>query len=239
MKFLNPLIPGILLNRYKRFLVDMILENINEIITVYCPNPGSMKGVSANGLRGWVSRLPPSSNRKYKYRLEMVVDNRNTIIGINTNITNSLVKEFWYKGGFNFLKGYTNIYSEISYGQKSRVDFMFLDKKRKRPPCYLEVKNVHLNREENIAEFPDSVTERGRKHVRELTNFACRGFKVYILYVVQRDDCHYLKIADDLDNKYSDYFGKSYHMGLTPIIYACNLSVYDISLSEPMIFVSN
>ena len=198
MKFPDPLIPGRLLRRYKRFLSDVELEG-GEMVVAHCANPGAMLGLAAPGAPVWLS---PSRNpaRKLKYSWELTAVNGH-LIGINTAWPNAIVEEAVRAGAVAELVGYQRLRREVPYGRNSRIDLLL--ESEGRPPCYVEVKNVHLQRREQVAEFPDSVTKRGAKHLRELSEVAGRGGRAVMLFLVQRGDCTSFEIAADIDPNYT------------------------------------
>ncbi|MBT5413503.1 MAG: DNA/RNA nuclease SfsA, partial [Rhodospirillaceae bacterium] len=163
MRFEAPLLRGTLIRRYKRFLTDVTLED-GRAVTAHCPNPGAMLGLTAPGSTVWLS---PASNpaRKLKFTWELI-EADGTIVGINTGRPNALAEEAILAGRVPGLEGYARLRREVKYGRNSRIDILLEDDDR--PPCYVEVKNVHFVREAGVAEFPDSVTARGAKHLDEL-----------------------------------------------------------------------
>src|SRR5215510_5733257 len=168
MRFPAPLIPATLVKRYKRFLADVTLAS-GETITVHCANPGSMIGLNAVGARVWLSKSA-NAKRKLAYSWELIeVDLGSTaeLVGINTTHPNALAAEAIAAFAIPELTGYKTTRREVKYGNGSRVDFLLEDPVR--PPCYLEIKNVHLMRRPGVAEFPDAVTKRGAKHLQELS----------------------------------------------------------------------
>ena len=195
MNFENELIPGVLIKRYKRFFVDIKVKN--KIITAHCPNSGSMMGLLKKNNKVWISK---SNNKKRKliYTLQIIEVNGKKV-GVNTHLTNKIVLEGLKKNLIPIFSKKVQIKPEQKFGQNTRFDFLLNDNNKK---SFLEVKNVTLVREKNLAEFPDAITERGKKHLHELVNSLDKGYKAYILFVVQREDCNSFKIAKDLDPKY-------------------------------------
>ena len=182
MKFNQPLRPARLLKRYKRFLADVVLEDGREV-TVHCPNPGSMMGLSDPDSEVWLSPAPPGRKLPFGWELIRVGDH---LVGINTAWPNRLTEEALAAGRIEALSGYAARRREVPYGENSRIDLLL--EAPDRPPCYVEVKNVHLKRPAG-AEFPDCVTKRGAKHLRELSAMVAAGHRAVMLYVVQRTDC--------------------------------------------------
>ena len=175
MKFKERLSQGTLVKRYKRFFVDIKYKN--ETITCHCPNPGSMMGLLNKGNKVWFSKSD-NPNRKLKYTLEMI-EVEKKMVGINTLLTNKIVLEALIHKKINNLIKFNNIKSEEKFSDHTRFDFFLSNKKEK---CFLEIKNVTLLREKKTAEFPDAVTSRGTKHLKELCNAKKKGYQSYILY---------------------------------------------------------
>ncbi len=225
MKFKERLLQGTLIKRYKRFFVDIKYKN--KIITGYCPNTGSMLGLLNKGNKIWFSRSDNLS-RKLKYTLE-IIEVGKKMIGINTLLTNKIVFEaLSQKRIKNFVK-FNNIKPEVKFSDKTRFDFLISDNKEK---CFLEVKNVTLSRKDKIAEFPDTITSRGTKHLKELIIAKQRGFESYILYLIQREDCKSFRIAKDIDEDYKIAFDKALKKGVKIICYDCKISTEEIKLNN-------
>ncbi|MEM8755904.1 MAG: DNA/RNA nuclease SfsA, partial [Pseudomonadota bacterium] len=204
MEFARPLVPGRLIRRYNRFLADIELES-GGVVTAHCPNPGSMMGLKAPGLRVWLEpNDDPKKKLRYGWRLvELPHDELHDggWAGIDTATPNRVVAEALADGAIEELTGYADVRPEVKYGTRSRVDFLLTDPGR--ADCYVEVKNVHLRRTEDWAEFPDSVTSRGAKHLDELSRVVEGGGRAVMLYIIQRDDCARLRLAADLDPAYA------------------------------------
>ena len=202
MNFKNKLISGFLIKRYKRFFVDIKINN--QIITAHCPNTGSMYGLLKKGNRVWVSKSS-NPNRKLKYTLEIIEDH-NSKVGINTHSSNKIVLNALQNNLIDDFKDIIEIKPETKFGSNTRFDFLILNNKDK---VFLEVKNVTLSREKNIAEFPDAVTTRGLKHINELVKASKNNYKIYLLFLIQRDDCKTFSIAKDIDADYAKVLNKA------------------------------
>lgn len=226
MKFQSPLIPGTLVKRYKRFLADVTLAD-GTLVTAHCANSGSMMGVKEPGSPVWLS---PSDNpkRKLKYTWELV-EADGTLVGINTSHPNALVAEAVRDGTIEELGGYAGLRREVKYGASSRIDLLL--EKEDRPPCYVEVKNVTLRRDDR-AEFPDAVTARGAKHLRELSAMVANGARSVMVYLVQRGDCDHFASADDIDPAYGAALRDALAAGVEAVCYAASVSPAEIRVTE-------
>ncbi|MEM9170612.1 MAG: DNA/RNA nuclease SfsA [Pseudomonadota bacterium] len=228
MRFPSPLRAGRLIKRYKRFLADVAFEDGTEV-TAHCANPGSMMGLSTPGMPVWLSRSE-SKTRKLPFSLELVeVDG--VLTAINTGNPNKLAEEALRRGAIPELAGYADLARERKYGENSRIDILLSDPahaQRRRPDCYVEIKNVHLVREPGLAEFPDSVTTRGAKHLAELTRVVAAGGRAVMLYIVQRGDCRRLRPAADLDPAYADALIKATDAGVETLCYDCDVTTEEI-----------
>ena len=225
MKFKERLLQGTLVKRYKRFFVDIKYKN--KIITGHCPNTGSMMGLLNKGNKIWFSRSDNLS-RKLKYTLE-IIEVGKKMIGINTLLTNKIVFEALSQKKIKNFTKFNNIKPEVKFSDKTRFDFLISDNKEK---CFLEVKNVTLSRKDEIAEFPDAITSRGTKHLKELIIAKQRGFESYILYLIQREDCKSFRIAKDIDEDYKIAFDKALKKGVKIICYDCKISSEEIRLNN-------
>ena len=229
MNFENKLISGLFIKRYKRFFVDIKIKK--QIVTAHCPNTGSMYGLLNNGNKVWISKSN-NPNRKLKYTLEMIEDD-NAKVGVNTHSSNKIV---FHALQNNLIKEFDNILEikpETKFGKNTRFDFLVKNKKDK---IFIEVKNVTLSRKKEIAEFPDSKTTRGLKHINELINASKKNYKVFILFLIQRDDCKLFKIAKDIDAKYADALGKAVKKKLNILCYDCKFSSKGIKLNNKVNF---
>ena len=198
MRFGSPLIPARLVRRYKRFLADVVLEDGTEA-TVHCPNPGSMIGLAEPGLRVWLEPAPPG--RKLPFGWRLVELGAGHFAGIDTAVPNRVVGEALRAGAIPQLAAYRTVRPEQRYGEKSRVDFLLTEPGL--PDAYVEVKNVHLRRDGDWAEFPDCVTARGARHLGELAAMVAAGHRAVMLYLVQRTDCARFRLAADIDPGYA------------------------------------
>lgn len=227
MLFDSPLVPATLVSRYKRFLFDAVLED-GTAITGSCPNTGSMRGLTTPGSRIWLSQHE-SATRKHRYMLELV-EADGTIVGINTSMPNKLVQEALGAAAIPSLAGYSTIKRERRYGKNSRIDFLL--SANGRPDAYVEVKNVHFTRQKGLAEFPDTATKRGVKHLEELGDAAQAGYRAVMLYVIQRSDCDLFRICDDLDPAYSVAFQHAMRRGVEAYAMKCSVSAQEIAANE-------
>jgi len=229
MKFARPLLPGRLLRRYKRFLADIELAS-GEVVTAHCANPGAMTGLNAPGTRVWVEpNDDPRRSLRYAWRL---VELDGHWAGIDTAAPNRLVAEALGEGRIPELAAYAEVRPEVRYGQKSRVDFLLNGAGL--PPAYVEVKNVHLMRAPGLAEFPDSVTARGARHLDDLAGVARAGQRAVMLYCIQRTDCDRLGLAADIDPAYAAAFARAREAGVEALAWACAISPEGITLDRPV-----
>ena len=221
MKFTNSLIKGKLIKRYKRFFVDV--EVNNKIITAHCPNTGSMLGLLDKDNDVWISKVD-NPNRKLKFTLEMIKSN-NKIIGVNTHRANRIVEHGLKNKLIKEFISIKNIKTEFKYSNDTRFDFLCDNN-------LIEVKNVTLNREKDIAEFPDAVTTRGTKHLKKLTESIKHGYKPYVLFLVQIQNISKFRIAKDIDSDYYNNYIKAKKNGLKLIAYKCKLNSKEIFIEK-------
>ena len=214
MKFKETLLQGTLIKRYKRFFID--IKYRNKTLVAHCPNSGSMMGLLAKDNKVYFSKAE-HPNRKLKYTAE-IIEVEKKLVGINTHLSNKIVLEALNKKKIKNLVKFNNIKTEAKFSDKSRFDFLISNNKER---CFLEVKNVTLVRKDKIAEFPDAVTSRGTKHLKELITAKKKGYESYILYLIQREDCKSFKIAKDIDQEYKNAFGEALKNGVKILCYDC------------------
>ena len=226
MDFPAPLIRGTLVQRYKRFLADIMLEDGTEL-TAHCPNPGAMLGLNMPGLPVWLSRSD-DPKRKLPHTLEIVqVDGG--LVGINTMHPNRLVAEALAADAIPELTGYATHRREVKYGKASRVDFLLEHPDRTR--CWLEIKNVHLMRTPGLAEFPDCVAARSTRHLGELEAMVAEGDRAVVLFVVQRTDCDRFAPAGDCDPAFARALERVQGAGVEVYVYGCEIEVAGVRLA--------
>jgi sugar fermentation stimulation protein A len=225
MRWPEPLIQGRLVRRYKRFLADVALEDEGEV-TVHCPNPGRMLGLDAPGAPVWLSRSARVS-RKLPLTLELI-EVAGGLVGINTMHPNRLVEEALREGLVPELAGYEKIRREVAYDRGCRIDFLLQGGGR--PDCFVEVKNVHLKRTLG-AEFPDTATARGVRHLGALGRQVEAGARAVVLYVVQRTDCADFRLAADLDPGYAAAAAAARAAGVETWCRACRITIDEIRLA--------
>ncbi|SCZ69461.1 sugar fermentation stimulation protein A [Epibacterium ulvae] len=232
MKFATPLVPAKLVKRYKRFLADCRLEDGREI-TAHCANPGSMMGLAAPGTRVWLEpNDDPKKKLKFGWRL---VDHENGhFTGVDTSVPNRALRTALEAGQVKELSAYHTVRAEVKYGEKSRIDFLLTEEGL--PDCYVEVKSVTLSRRAGHAEFPDSVTARGTKHLAELSQMVSQGHRAVMLYLVQRTDCTSFSLAADIDPTYASAFQDARAAGVECLIYSTCIDPTEITLGKPLPF---
>jgi sugar fermentation stimulation protein A len=233
MRFPAPLIPATLVRRYKRFLADVTLPD-GQTIVAHVANPGSMIGLAAPGARVWLSRSD-NARRKLAYSWELVEADFGggmELVGVNTGHPNPLVGAALAAGALPELAGYGTIRREVKYGRSSRVDFLL--EGGGRPPCYVEIKNVHLMRQPGLAEFPDARTARGAKHLDELGDMAEAGARAVMLYLIQIGSAQRFALARDIDPKYGAAFDRARSRGVEAIAWRCAIDCGGIDLAAPV-----
>ena len=219
MTFPEPLTPGVLIRRYQRFLADVELAG-GDIVTAHCPNTGSMRGCAEPGLRVWLSRSA-NPGRRYAHTWELVETAAGVLVGINTGLTNRLVEEAIVQGVIPALTGYGSRRREVRYGREgSRIDF-FLEGEP--GACYLEVKNVTAAVAAGVALFPDAVSSRGTRHLRELMAVAAQGHRAVVCFCAQRNDVQEVRPADAIDPVYGATLREAVASGVEAL--ACRAEV--------------
>ena len=227
MDFPRPLERGRLIQRYKRFFADVVMDDGREI-TAHCPNPGAMLGLNTAGLPIWLSRSD-DPKRKLAHTLELIeVDGG--LVGVNTMHPNRLVAEALALDRIAELSGYTSIRREVNYGTNSRVDFLL--ESPDRAPCWLEIKNCHLMRTAGLAEFPDCVAARSSKHLRELAAMVQEGHRAVALFVVQRTDCQSFSACADLDPLFARTLDEVAAKGVEVLVYACEIAPTGVTITH-------
>jgi sugar fermentation stimulation protein A len=229
MRFPTPLVPAILIKRYKRFLADCRLEDGREV-TAHCANPGSMMGLAEPGTRIWLEpNDDPKKKLKYGWRLVEHADGHFT--GVDTSVPNRALKTALEAGQVPGLEGYDAVRAEVKYGQNSRIDFLLTGTGS---DIYVEVKSVTLSRQPGLAEFPDSVTARGTKHLSELTAMVNEGRRAVMLYLVQRTDAERFALAADIDPAYARAFGLAHAAGVEVLVLGTRITPEGIDLGQAL-----
>ncbi len=220
MRFETPLVPARLIRRYKRFLADCRLEDGREV-TAHCANPGSMMGLAEPEQKIWLEpNDDPKKKLKYGWRL---VDHENGhFTGVDTSVPNKALRAALLAREIPELAAYETIRPEVKYGENSRIDFLLTQPGL--PDAYVEVKSVTLSRQPGLAEFPDSVTARGTKHLGELSAMAAQGHRAIMLYLVQRTDCDRFALAADIDPAYADAFKTAQAQGVERLVIGTRIS---------------
>jgi sugar fermentation stimulation protein A len=237
MRFQTPLVRGQLLRRYKRFLADVVLDS-GETVTATCPNTGSMIGLTTPGSVVWLSESD-SKTRKYRHTWEMIEADLGagpSLVGINTNRPNALVAEAIREARVAGLTDYPDLRREVKYGVNSRIDLLL--ECASKGLCYVEIKNVHMMRKLGHAEFPDSVTERGAKHLKELSDMVREGHRAVMMFLIQRGDAEQFSLARDIDPTYGIAFDAAQAAGVQMLAYRCRMSCDEIVLDQPVPIVS-
>ena len=229
MKFRNTLISGLFLKRYKRFFADIKIKN--KLVTAHCPNTGSMMGLLNKGNKVWLSKAE-NPKRKLKFTLQIIED-KNSKVGINTHLTNKIVLDALNKKLIKRFRNLEKIQQEVKFGNKTRFDFLLTNNDKK---IFIEVKNVTLSRKRGLAEFPDAITSRGLKHINELLKASKNGYEIYLLYVIQREDCNEFKVAKDIDPEYYNLLKKAVKKKLNILCYDCKFSSKGIKLYREIKF---
>ena len=227
MEFTKSLLKGKLIKRYKRFFTDVKLEK--QIVIAHCPNTGSMKGLLEEGNEVYL--LPNNDpKRKLKYGLE-IIKSRKNLVGVNTHMANKIAHHALKNNLINELKNIDLIKPEVFFNKETRFDFLIEKNKEK---SFIEVKNVTLFRDKNIAEFPDAITSRGSKHLLTLIDAIKKGYKAYILFLVQIQNMEKFKIAKDIDARYYHNYLIAQKAGVNFLAYRCNISSKKIFIDKKL-----
>jgi len=225
----EPLFSGKLIQRYKRFLADIELET-GEIITAHCANPGSMIGLLQNGSQVLVSKSQ-DPKRKFPFSWELIKIGETWVV-VNTANTNRVIHEALLKNQIPELIGYSEIRPEAVWGDHTRFDFLL---RKESDQCFVEVKNVTLA-ENIIALFPDSITQRGTKHLNELMKVVRKGHRAVMCFLVSREDCQLFKPAAHIDLVYSETLRKAQENGVEVLVYQAKISPPQITVDYPLKF---
>ena len=225
MKFTKSLIKGKLIKRYKRFFVDIKLNK--ETVTAHCPNTGSMMGLLDKGNEVYLLKND-DPKRKLKYGLEIIKAKKN-LVGVNTHMANKIVKHGLVNNLIKELKDNDLIKPEVFFNNETRFDFLVEKKKQK---IFVEVKNVTLFRDKKTAEFPDAITSRGSKHLLTLIDAIKKGYKCYLIFLVQIENMEYFKIAKDIDSEYFENYLKAKKAGVNFLAYRCKVSSKKILIDK-------
>ena len=227
MEFTKSLIKGKLIKRYKRFFVDVKINK--EIVTAHCPNTGSMKGLLNEGNDVYLLKND-NPKRKLKYGLEIIKANKN-LVGVNTNLANKIVNHGLQNNLIKELKNIEKIKSEVFFNKETRFDFLVEKKNEK---SFIEVKNVTLLRDHKIAEFPDAITSRGSKHLLALIDAIKKGYKSYLIFLVQIQNMENFKIAKDIDEEYYKNYLIAKKAGVNFLAYRCRLNSKEIRIEKKL-----
>jgi sugar fermentation stimulation protein A len=230
MRFQTDLIPARLIRRYKRFLADCILEDGREI-TAHCANPGSMMGLADEGMKVW---LEPNDDpkRKLNFGWRLIEHENGHFTGVDTSVPNRALRETLEQRKIPELADYKTVRPEVKYGENSRIDFLLTQDGL--PDCYVEVKSVTLSRILGQAEFPDSVTKRGAKHLLELSNMVAQGHRAVMLYLVQRTDCASFTLASDIDPDYHAAYLAARDAGVGTLCIGTKITPQEILIDAPI-----
>ena len=230
MQFQTPLVPARLIRRYKRFLADIELQD-GQTVTAHCANPGSMMGLADEGSKIWVE---PNDDpkKKLKFGWRLIEHETGHFTGVDTSLANKVIKEALTTRRVPGLDGFDTCRPEVRYGTNSRIDFLLSSAGL--PDTYIEVKSVTLQRQNGLAEFPDSVTARGTKHLGELQHMVKAGQRAVMLYLVQRTDCTHFDVAHDIDPAYAAAYQNARTMGVELRCFAAQISPERIDLGAEL-----
>ena len=227
MKFSKRLIKGKFIKRYKRFFADINIKN--EIITAHCPNTGSMMGLLDQNNEVWISKNN-DPKRKLKYTLE-IIKAKDNLVGVNTHLANKIVYEGLSNNLINEFMNSESIKPEVYYNKNTRFDFLV---NKNNQNHFIEVKNVTLFRTNNVAEFPDAVTSRGSKHIKTLVDAIKKGYKSYVLFLVQIQNIENFQIAKDIDKNYYKNYLLAKKGGVQFLAYRCNIDTNSITIEKKL-----
>ena len=225
MEFTKSLIKGKLVKRYKRFFADIKVNK--KIVIAHCPNTGSMEGLLDINNEVWISKSD-NPKRKLKYTLEIIKVKKN-LVGVNTHLANKIVHHGLLNNLMNELKNSQLVKPEVFFNANTRFDFLVEKSKKK---IFVEVKNTTLFRDRKIAEFPDAITTRGSKHLKTLIDAIKKGYKSYILFLVQIQGMEYFRIAKDIDKEYYKNYLIAKKSGVNFLAYRCNINPKGIKIEK-------
>ena len=232
MQFTNSLIKGKLIKRYKRFFVDVKLKN--EIVTAHCPNTGSMKGLLDEGNEVYLLKNS-NPKRKLKYGLEIIRAKKN-LVGVNTHMANKIVSHGLSNNLIKELENNDSIKPEVFFNKETRFDFLIEKNNQK---SFVEVKNVTLFRDEKTAEFPDAITTRGSKHLITLIDAIKKGYKAYLIFLVQIQNMEKFKIAKDIDSEYYKNYLAAKKAGVNFLAYRCKINSKEILIEKKLKIIND
>ena len=227
MEFTKSLIKGKLIKRYKRFFTDIKLNK--EVVTAHCPNTGSMMGLLEEGNEVYLLKND-DPKRKLKYGLE-IIKSRGNLVGVNTHMANKIAHHGLKNNLIKELKNNDDIKAEVFFNKETRFDFLIEKNKQK---IFMEVKNVTLFRDKNTAEFPDAITSRGSKHLLTLIDAIRKGYKCYLLFLVQIENMEYFRIAKDIDSEYYKNYLIARKAGVNFLAYRCKISSKEILIDKKL-----
>lgn len=227
MEFTKSLIKGKLIKRYKRFFTDIKLNK--EVVTAHCPNTGSMMGLLEEGNEVYLLKND-DPKRKLKYGLE-IIKSRDNLVGVNTHMANKIAHHGLKNNLIKELKNNDDIKAEVFFNKETRFDFLIEKNKQK---IFMEVKNVTLFRDKNTAEFPDAITSRGSKHLLTLIDAIRKGYKCYLLFLVQIENMEYFRIAKDIDSEYYKNYLIAKKAGVNFLAYRCKISSKEILIDKKL-----
>ena len=227
MEFTKSLLKGKLIKRYKRFFTDVKLNK--EVVTAHCPNTGSMMGLLEEGNEVYLLKND-DPKRKLKYGLE-IIKSRNNLVGVNTHMANKIAHHGLKNNLIEELKNNENIKAEVFFNKETRFDFLIEKNKQK---IFMEVKNVTLFRDKNTAEFPDAITSRGSKHLLTLIDAIRKGYKCYLLFLIQIENMEYFRIAKDIDSEYYKNYLIAKKAGVNFLAYRCKINSKEILIDKKL-----